>query len=340
MKATAYRKAGPATNPDAFVEIDLPCPEPGPRDLLVRVHAVSVNPVDTKIRASGNPKDGEARILGFDAAGTVEAVGNEVTLFAPGHEVFYAGEVTRPGSNAEFQLVDERLVGHKPRSLNWADAAALPLTSITAWELLFDRLRVPYGVKRKAGTLLVIGGAGGVGSMLIQLACRLTGLTVVATASRAESVDWCRRLGAHHVIDHRQPLSQGLEAVGLRSAEYVASLTASDLHRVEVIKLIAPQGNLAITDAPSSYDVVPLLKKAVTIAGEAMFVRSIFKTPDMIEQHRLLNEVAELVDAGLLRTTAMQNMGLMRPESLAKAHAAVESGTTIGKITLRVSELG
>jgi zinc-binding alcohol dehydrogenase family protein len=334
MKAIAYREAGAATRPDAFVEVELPQPEPGPRDLLVRVKAVSVNPVDTKVRASARPKNGEARILGFDAAGVVEAVGSEVTLFRPADEVFYAGEITRPGSNAELQLVDERIVGHKPTSLDWGDAAALPLTAITAWELLFDRLKIPFGSKSAQGTLLVIGAAGGVGSILIQMARRLTGLTVVATASRPESTAWCREMGAHHIIDHRRPLCAALQEIGIACAEFVVSLSASGSHRQEVVKLIAPQGYLAIIDDPGAYDVTPFRQKAVTVVGHGMFVRSLFKTADMIEQHRLLEEVSAMVDAGLLRSTVTQRMGPITAENLGKAHAAVESGATIGKITL------
>src|SRR3984885_7047793 len=334
MKAVGYKKSMPIEAAEALIDFETAKPEPRGRDIRVAVKAISANPVDYKVRKRAAPPEGEYKILGFDAAGIVDAVGSDVTLFKAGDEVFYAGSIQRQGTNSEFHLVDERIVGRKPKTVSFPQAAALPLTSITAWELLFDRLGVAPGNSLDSRTLLIVGGAGGVGSMLIQLARRLTGLTVVATASRPESVAWCRRLGAHHVIDHRQPLSQGLKDIGIRSAEYVASLTASDRHRAEVVKLIAPQGCLAITDNPGNYDVVPFLQKAVTVAGEAMFVRSLYKPSDMIEQHRLLDEVAGMIDSGLLRTTATQNMGPISPESLAKAHIAVESGRTIGKITL------
>ncbi len=334
MKAVGYRASLPISDASALVDLELPVPEPGPRDLRVAVRAVSVNPVDTKVRQRAAPADGQARILGFDAVGTVDAVGPEVTLFRPGDEVFYAGVINRPGTNAEYHLVDERIVGRKPATLSDAEAAALPLTAITAWELLFDRLRVPYGVKAPNGTLLVIGGAGGVGSILIQLARRLTGLTVVATASRPETIDWCLRMGAHHVIDHRENLLAGLKAAGVGAASYIAALTGSDRHQAGMLEAIAPQGAIAIIDDPKTLDFVPFKAKSASIHWELMFTRAIHQTPDMIEQHRLLCEVADLADAGVLRTTLTQEIGPITAANLMRAHALVESGTSIGKAVL------
>jgi len=334
MKAVGYTAPGPITADDALVDLELPAPSPGPRDLLVRVKAVSVNPVDTKLRTRAAPPDGKPRVLGFDAAGVVEAVGPEVTLFRPGDEVFYAGALQRPGTNAELHLVDERIVGTKPRSLDFAHAAALPLTAITAWELLFDRLRVPYGVRTQAGSILVINGAGGVGSVLIQLARRLTGLTVIATASRPESRAWVEQLGAHHVIDHRQPLDQAPRSTDIAQVEYVASLSGSHQHLPAIAALIAPQGQLALIDDPASFDIVPFKQKSVGIAWEFMFTRPLFETADIAAQHRLLNEVAALVDAGVLRSTLTSQGGPIDAANLKRLHAQLESGRSIGKSVL------
>jgi zinc-binding alcohol dehydrogenase family protein len=334
MKAIGYHTPGAIERDDALLDLEVPAPEPGPRDLLVRVRAVSVNPVDVKVRASASPPGGEAKILGWDAAGIVEAVGSEVSLFGVGDGVFYAGDITRPGSNAELHAVDERIVGHKPRSLNWAEAAALPLTAITAWELLFDRLRVPYGQKTGNGTLLVINGAGGVGSILIQLARRLTGLTVVATASRPDTIEWVRAMGAHHVIDHHQPLAGELARIALPQVDYVASLTASDRYLPVFPDIVAPQGHIALIDDPASFDIVPLKRKAITVSWELMFTRSMFSTPDMIAQHHLLEEVAHLVDAGVLRTTLTETLTPLTASTLKEAHQRVESGRAIGKTVL------
>ena len=333
MKAIGYSTPLPAADERSLVDLDLPLPTPGPRDLLVAVRAVSVNPVDVKLRGGARP-DGGPRVLGFDCAGVVEAVGADVALFRPGDEVFYAGAIDRPGTNAEFHAVDDRLVGRKPTSLSFAQAAAMPLTAITAWELLFDRLGIPYGQKTRPGTLLVVNGAGGVGSILVQLARRLTGLTVVATASRPETIEWCRAMGAHHVIDHHRPLDEALRGVGIEQADYVAGLTATDRHLPAITRLIAPQGRLAVIDDPESLDVVPLKRKSVSVHWELMFTRSLYQTPDMGAQHRLLNEVADLVDAGLLRTTLTADVGPITAANLRRAHAVVEGGQTIGKLVL------
>lgn len=333
MKAVGYRVPSPITSPEALLDLQIPDPSPGPRDLRVAVKAVSVNPVDVKVRASAQPADGP-RILGFDAAGVVDAVGSDVTLFRPGDEVFYAGVIGRPGTNAELHLVDERLVGPKPRSLDFAEAAALPLTALTAWELLFDRLRVPYGTKTTSGSILIINGAGGVGSILTQLAARLTGLTVIATASRPETIDWATKMGAHHVVDHHRPLDEELARIGIPNVEYVAGLTATDRHLAAIAELIAPQGHLALIDDPKSLDIVPFKRKSVTVAWELMFTRSIFETADMSEQHRILAEVSALVDSGVLRTTLTERAGKIDAASLRKVHAKVEAGQAFGKSVL------
>ncbi|MDG3439097.1 zinc-binding alcohol dehydrogenase family protein [Nitrospirillum amazonense] len=334
MKAIGYFTPGVIGRHDALVDLDLPEPTPGPRDVLVRVKAVSVNPVDTKVRTGATPAEGQARILGWDAAGIVEAIGAEVTLFQVGDEVYYAGDLSRPGTNAELHAVDERIVAHKPRSLSWAQAAALPLTSLTAWELLFDRLRVPYGKKGGTGSLLVINGAGGVGSILIQLARRLTGLTVIATASRPETITWVKDMGAHYVIDHHKPLDEELARIGIPEVEYVAGLTATDKQLPVLPKIIAAQGHLALIDDPKSFDIVPLKRKSITVAWELMFTRSLYRTADMIEQHKLLQEVAHLVDVGVLKTTLAEELSPINATNLKAVHAIVESGTAIGKTVL------
>lgn len=334
MRAVGYIKALPIQNEQALVDLELPKPSPGPHDLLVCVRAVSVNPVDVKVRAAVAPPAGEARILGFDAAGVVEAIGSEVTMFRPGDEVFYAGALNRPGSNSEFHLVDERIVGRKPRSLSFAEAAALPLTSITAWELLFDRLGVPHGDMKQKGTLLIINGAGGVGSILTQIARRLTGLTVVSTASRAETLSWCEGMGAQHVIDHRRPLDEGLKAIGLPQVEYIAALTGTDKHLSAIGAAIAPQGKVAVIDDPAVLDIVPLKRKSVSVHWELMFTRSLFQTSDMIAQHHLLNEVSDLLDARELRTTLTDDCGPINAANLRRVHALIESGRAIGKTVL------
>ena len=334
MKAVGYRVSKPVLADDSLVDFDVDVPKPAPYDLQVRIRAVSVNPVDIKQRVNVAPPPGQTRILGFDAAGVVEAVGEKVTLFKPGDEVFYAGAIDRPGTNSELHLVDERIVGRKPKTLSFTEAAALPLTSITAWELLFDRLGVPCGRKTRGGTLLIINGAGGVGSILTQLARRLTGLTVVATASRTETVAWCRKMGAHHVIDHRRPLNEGLKAIGIPTVEYVAGLTATDQHLPAIVEAIAPQGHLALIDDPQTLNILPFKRKSISVHWELMFTRSLFQTADMVEQHHLLNEVADLVDAGLLATTLTRDVGPINASNLKHAHALIESGRSYGKIVL------
>ena len=335
MKAAGYRKSLPVTDKQCLLDVELPAPVPGPRDLVVEVRAVSVNPVDTKVRKRAEPPAGEVKVLGYDAAGVVKSVGRDVSLFRPGDEVFYAGSIARPGTNSELHAVDERIAGKKPSNLGFAAAAALPLTAITAWELLFDRFALPRGTGEKtAGTLLVIGGAGGVGSIMIQLARALTGLTVIATASRPDTVEWCSGLGAHHVIDHTKPLGAELERIGIPSVDLVASLTATDKHYAGMFDIINPQGKFGVIDDPATLDAMPLKRKSISIHWEFMFVRPVYETADIIEQHKLLNEVSALVEAGRLRTTATRNFGRINAANLIEAHALVESGKAIGKAVL------
>lgn len=334
MKAVGYYVPGSIDRDDALLDLDIPAPAPGPRDLIVRVKAISINPADTKFRAGAKPSEGTARILGWDAAGIVEAVGSDVTLFEVGDEVFYAGDMTRSGANAELHAVDERLVGHKPRTLDWAQAAAMPLTSLTAWELLFERLRVPRGEGRSGGTLLVINGAGGVGSILIQIARRLTGLTVIATASRPETIAWVQQMGAHHVVDHHRSLDEELVRIGIPEVDYVASLTASERYLSVFPKIIAPQGHLGLIDDPEHFDIVTLKRKSISVAWELMFTRAAYRTDDMIAQHEILEQVSALLEQGMLRTTLTQQDAPINAANLKRMHAIAESGRAIGKLVL------
>jgi zinc-binding alcohol dehydrogenase family protein len=331
MRAVGYRTKGGV---EVLTDIEIPQPTPNPRDLLVAVKAISVNPVDAKRRQWETPATAsDYMVLGYDAAGVVEAVGAEVNLFKPGDEVFYAGAMDRPGTNAEFHLIDERIAGPKPKSLSFAEAAALPLTSITAWEMLFDRMRIPYGSRKPAGTLLVLNGAGGVGSMMIQLATRLTGLTVIATASRPESVAWVRELGAEHVADHSRPIDEAIKAIGFDGVDFVAAITTTRGSGPGLAGAMNPQGHMALID---NFDesIMPFKAKSITISWEMMFTRSLFQTADMDAQHRLLGEVSALVDVGVLRSTLTRRIGRIDAENLRTAHEAVESGRMIGKLVL------
>ncbi|NMY43316.1 zinc-binding alcohol dehydrogenase family protein [Pseudomonas sp. WS 5013] len=334
MKAIAYYQSLPIDHAEALLDVELPAPQPGPRDLLVRVMAISVNPVDTKIRRNVSPGAGEAKVLGWDVAGEVLEVGAEVRQFRPGDKVFYAGAIDRAGANSELHVVDERIVGRMPGSLDFARAAALPLTAITAWELLFERLGVREGKGDERQSLLVIGAAGGVGSILVQLARQLTGLTVIGTASRAETQQWVRELGAHHVIDHSQPLLPQLKALGHDQVSMVASLTHTDQHLDPLIEALAPQGKLALIDDPAQLDVVKLKRKSLSLHWEFMYTRSLFQTEDMVEQHRLLNRVSQLIDDGVLKTTVGEHFGRIDAANLRRAHALLESGKARGKIVL------
>jgi zinc-binding alcohol dehydrogenase family protein len=334
MKAVGYKKSLPIEDADSLIDFETAKPEAKGRDILVAVKAISANPVDYKVRKRAAPPEGETKILGYDAAGVVEAVGRDVTLFKAGDEVFYAGSIQRQGTNSEFHLVDERIVGRKPTTLSFVQAAALPLTSITAWELLFDRLGAVPGKSIEPRTLLIIGGAGGVGSILIQLARRLTGLTVVATASRPESQKWCLDLGAHAVIDHAKPMKEQIERLKFPPIALIASLTNTDQHYKALADVIAPQGKYGLIDDPPEFNVSVFKGKAVSIHWESMFTRSSFQTPDMIGQHYLLNDVADLIDKGVLRTTLDQTFGAINAANLRRAHALLESGKSRGKIVL------
>jgi NADPH2:quinone reductase len=335
MRAIGYRKSLPAGDPEALVDIDIPEPAaPQGRDLLVRIHAISVNPVDTKVRRRAEPEAGAWKVLGFDAAGTVEAAGPDTGLFRPGDAVYYAGAIDRPGTNAELHLVDERIVGRKPASLSWSEAAALPLTAITAWEMLFDRLEAGRPLPDAANAVLVIGGAGGVGSMAIQLARALTDLTVIATASRPESREWVKSLGAHHVLDHSRPLASQISDLGIGAPGLVFSTTHTGEHIGEIARLIAPQGRFGYIDDIAALDPAPFKGKSVSIRLESMFTRSMFHTEDMDSQHALLDEVTQLVDAGRIRTTLAERMVPISAENLRKAHALLEEGWSHGKIVL------
>ena len=333
MQAVAYYLSLPISHAEALVDIELPAPQALGRDLLVAVKAVSVNPVDVKVRANMAPAEGQAKVIGWDAAGVVQAVGPDVTLFKPGDEVWYAGTLTRAGTNSELHVVDERIVGRKPATLSFAQAAALPLTTITAWELLFERLQVSRG-NSQGKSLLVTGAAGGVGSILVQLARQLTGLTVIGSASRPDTAEWIAQLGAHHVIDHSRPLDQEIRRLGLPPVDYVASLNQSDQHWAAIAELVAPQGRVALIDDPDQINVGLLKRKSVSLHWEFMFTRSMFETADMQQQHALLNQVARLVDAGVIQTTLTDTFGTINAANLKRAHALIESQRARGKIVL------
>jgi NADPH2:quinone reductase len=334
MRAVAYEKPQDISSETALIDVDRPLPDAKGHDLLVEVKAVSVNPVDTKVRKSREPAPGGLVQLGYDAAGVVKSVGDAVTLFKPGDEVFYAGVINRDGTNAEYHLVDERIVGRKPTSLSFREAAALPLTAITAYEMIFDRLKVEDEVPGDHNAILIIGGAGGVGSIAIQLARQLTSLTVIATASRPESAEWIKSLGAHHVIDHSKPLAAQMKELGIVPG-YIFPTTHSDQHQQAMAEIVAPQGRIGLIDDPATgFDIKPFKGKAVSIHWEMMFARGVFTTTDIIEQHNLLNQVADLVDAGKIKTTAAESFGKINAENLRRAHRQIESHTTIGKIVL------
>ncbi len=330
MKAIGYTKMG-AIEEAGLTEFETATPEIGPHDLLVEVHGVSVNPVDTKVRERAEP-EGAPKVLGYDAAGIVREVGSAVSKFKVGDEVFYAGDITRAGTNSELHAVDERIVGKKPSSLGFAEAAGMPLTSITAWELLFESLGVKEG-EGNGESILIIGGAGGVGSILIQLAKKLTKLTVIATASRQDTIDWVNKMGADHVINHREPIDAQVKELGL-TPKYVAALTGTDGHFDAIIELIKPRGSVAFIDDPEVLDIKAGKQKAIRFSWEFMFTRSMFQTDDIEEQHLLLNRVSELLDNGTLVSTVTNNLGKISPETLVDAHTQQESGRAIGKNVL------
>lgn len=334
MKAVVYRKSLPIADTQSLLDVELPDPSPGARDLLVRVEAISVNPVDTKIRRNVDPA-GADKILGWDVAGTVVAVGDEVTRFKVGDSVWYAGELERPGGNSALHVVDERIVGRKPSTLSMAEAAALPLTALTAWELMFDHMGIPHGTTGRPAALLVVGAAGGVGSIAVQLARRLTGLTVIGTASRPETRAWVESMGAHHVVDHSKPLADEVRAVAPGGVDYVLSLTATEKHYAALVDVLKPQGKLGLIDDPAeAIDVRLMKRKSLSLYWEFMYARSMYHTDDMPEQGRILDEVANLVDAGVIRTTVQENLGTVNADNLRRAHALLESGKAIGKVVL------
>jgi NADPH:quinone reductase len=328
MRAVVFVKSLPISDEDSLIDVELPVPAPGPHDLLVKVEAVSVNPVDTKVRRRGDPDT--PKVLGFDAAGTVVGKGAEVSLYDVGEDVMYAGTNVRPGTNAQFHLVDQRLVGSKPASLTFAEAAALPLTTITAWEVLFERLTL--GAEDK-GTLLVVSAAGGVGSMVCQLARAMTGVTVVGTASREESRAWATRMGAEHVVDHHGDLAANVRAVAPDGVDDI--FTPYSKGNVAAFgDVIKPFGRVVAIDDPGPLEMSPLKTKSVAWQWESMFTRSVFETPDMVEQHRLLAATASMVDAGALVTTLTTELGPIDATTIREGHRQVETGATIGKVVV------
>ncbi len=335
MKTVGYFQNLAISERDSLSDFEVEKPKLTlPKDILVKVKAISVNPVDFKIRQGVMPKGNQAKILGWDVAGIIEEVGTEVTEFKIGDEVYYAGDISRSGGNAEFHLVDSRIVGKKPKSLDFEKAAALPLTAITAWEIVFDRLRISK--QEKNVSILVMAGGGGVGSITIQLLKKLTSLKVIATASRAESVEWVQLLGADAIINHRESMSGQIEKLGLPPIKYIISTTSSDTYSQQFSEIIMPQGHIALIDDPQNFDIVPFKRKSVSIHWELMFTRSLFQTDDIYEQGKLLNEVSNLVDQGVIQTTQKLSLGTLNAENLKKAHSILESGASLGKITLSV----
>ncbi|WP_118952567.1 zinc-binding alcohol dehydrogenase family protein [Taibaiella helva] len=335
MKAIGFKTSLPIHEPDSFIEFETEKPEPGARDLLVKISAVSVNPVDFKVRQ--NSLKGKVqevpKIIGWDAVGIVEAVGKEVSLFQPGDPVYYAGDINRPGSNAEYQLVDERIAGHKPASLNPEAAAAIPLTALTAWEILFDRIRI--NEKDKGKTVLIIGGAGGVGSIAIQIAGKVAGLTVIATASRPSSAEWCRKMGADHIVDHRD-LVRNVHQAGFTHVDFILDFVDTNTYWDAMAELIKPQGHIAsITGSAQPVALNKIKGKSAGFSWELMFTRSTFQTGDMIAQHHILNRVAGLLDEGVLRTTLTETLDGLSAANLKTAHHQLESGSMIGKLVIR-----
>lgn len=334
MKAIGFRTSLPISDTDSFIEFEAPKPMPAGRDLLVKVAAVSVNPVDTKIRQN-SAKDtvlDTPKIIGWDAVGTVEAVGDEVSLFKAGDQVYYAGDITRAGSNAEYQLVDERITGKKPKSLSIAEAAAMPLTALTAWEILFDRIRISEKDKNK--TILIIGGAGGVGSIAIQIAKKVAGLTVIATASRPETIEWCRQQGADHVVNHKDLVNE-IRKINIAHVDFILDLVDTNFYWDAMVELIKPQGHIAsITGSATPVALNKLKSKSVSFSWELMYTRSSFQTEDMVEQHNILNKVAALLDDGILKTTLKETFTGLSAGNFKKAHQQLEEGATIGKVVI------
>jgi NADPH2:quinone reductase len=335
MKAVGLTRCLPLDDPNSLKDVDIPAPKPEAYDLLVRVKAISVNPVDSKVRSTVKQELSAPKILGYDASGVVEAVGDNVTLFKPGDDVFYAGDITRPGTNCELHLVDERIVGKKPATLDFAGAAALALTSLTAWELMFERMRIDVNGTDRGKSLLILSGAGGVGSIAIQLA-KLAGLVVIATASRPETMQWCKQLGADYVIDHRKSVKDELKAAGFERVNYIVNLVDTDGYWQLMGELISPQGHIGCIVEPKKdvYVGNPLKDASIGIHWESMFTRSRHKTPDMIEQHKILDRVADLIDAGKIKGTLHKTLTPINAANLREAHRLIESGKSIGKVVL------
>jgi len=336
MKAIGFKTSLPIENPESFIEFEAVKPIPGPHDLLIKIDAISVNPVDFKIRQN-SAKDTvleTPKIIGWDAVGIVQAVGQDVTLFEVGDPVYYAGDITKQGSNAEYQIIDERIVGRKPKALSIEEAAVIPLTALTAWEILFDRIRISAD-KDKGKSILIIGGAGGVGSIAIQLAKKIAGLTVIATASRPETIAWCKQQGADFVVDHKDLVSSVREA-GFEYVDFILDFVDTNAYWDTMVELIKPQGHIAsITGSSDPIALNKLKSKSVSFSWELMYTRSMYQTEDMIEQHNILNIVADLLDDGILKTTLNTTLNGLTAENLKKAHELLESGKTIGKIAIK-----
>ena len=333
MKAVGFTHYLPIENESAFLDLNVEKPQPEGRDILVNVKAVAVNPVDTKVRAPKDKVEETPRIIGYDASGVVEAIGPDVTLFKPGDEVYYAGDITRSGTNAEFHLVDERIVGRKPASLSHAESAALPLTTITAYEAFFDRLGIDRDGADAGQSLLIIGAGGGVGSIGIQLA-KQAGLTVIATASRSETSDWVKSLGADHVVNHREDMVAQVQAIGIKHVDHIAIF--NDMrHWDTAVELIRPQGGIvSIDDTDLPMPMGGMKTKAASFHWEFMFARSMHQTPDMIQQHHLLSYVAGQIDAGNIKTTVSEVLSPINAANMREAHRLVETGQAKGKIVV------
>jgi NADPH:quinone reductase len=336
MKAVGLYRYLPVSESESLLDVNIPKPEATGRDLLVKVMAISVNPVDTKARSSKDIVETKPRILGWDVAGVVQETGPDCTLYKPGDEVYYAGSMVRPGGYSEYHLVDERIVGTKPRTLTFAEAASLPLTSITAWEILFERLSIPEDIKlNKNKSILIIGAAGGVGSIAVQLAS-LVGLTVIGTTSREETSKWVKEHGAFATINHNEPFTPQLNKLGFDSVDYIFCLSAPDPYLNDMKEIIMPQGKIAwIADAQQPFDATTLRQKSVTLFLHSMFTRSMYQTPDMIQQHNLLNRVSEWVDVKKLKATMSHCYEPINAENLRMAHKMIESRKMIGKIVLQ-----
>ncbi len=335
MKAVGLYKYLPIENEDALIDVELDKPTATGRDILVAVKAISVNPVDTKVRAPKENIESQPKVLGWDAAGEVVAVGDAVEHYQIGDQVFYAGDLTRSGSNAEYQLVDERIVGKKPSSLDYSAAAALPLTSITAWEAMFDRLGLATDGSDAGKSILIIGGAGGVGSIAIQLAKKVAKLNVIATASRPETIEWTKKLGADHVVNHRNSIDQEIKAIGFEHVDFIVCLNSTEQHWEAMANAIVPQGVIcSIVDTAEPVNLNLLKPKSVHYVWEMMFTRAMFQTPDMIEQQNLLNAVSEMVDSGELVTTVNEVVSPINAANLRQVHADIEAGASIGKRVL------